>query len=236
MPAHRPDPSRRTVVRGIAWTVPVVSAVAAAPAFAASCQKTALQAVTWSATRTATTQTGTTSSGTNVNVSAAYTATVLGGGSLNGSNLAASTAVAANDSLSLVNNSPTTLAGADGNGNYQTVNLVFTRPAYGLTFFLDDVDRAVGSYADQVALAATPVETPTAVLGSAVAGAGTLADPWRTTGGQGDNAANQTVGVTYADGLVGMTSLSIRFWSPLLPMTSATHVVRIRQMQFRTCV
>ena len=235
MPTHRPDPSRRTVVRGIAWSVPVVTAVAAAPAFAASCQKTALQSVTWSSTRTTTAQTGTTPSGTNVNVTASFTSTLLGAGSLNTANLSASTVVAANDAISLVNNSPTTLA-VDGNLNHQTANLVFTRPVYGLTFYLDDIDRATGSYADQVALTATPAEIPAATPGSAIAGAGTLADPWRTTGGQGDNAANQTVGVTYADGLVGMTSLSIRFGSPLVPAASAVHVVRIRQMQFRTCV
>lgn len=235
MPAHRPDPSRRTVVRGIAWTVPVVSAVAAAPAFAASCQKTALQAVTWSATRTATTQTGTTSSGTSVNVTAAFTSTLLGAGSLNSSNLTASTVVAANDAFSLVNNSPTTLA-VDGNANYQTATLGFTRPVFGLTFSLDDIDRATGSYSDQVALSAAPAATPASSPGAAIAGAGTLSDLWRTTGGQGDNAADQTVTVTYADGAVGLTSLSIRFWSPTLPAVSATHVVRIRQMQFRTCV
>ncbi len=142
---------------------------------------------------------------------------------------------ATNDAISLVNNSPTMMAG-DGNANYQTANLVFTRPVYGLTFLIDDIDRATGSYWDQVALSATPVETPASSLGTAITGAGTVASPWRTTGGQGDNAAGQTVQVTYADGFVGMTSLAIRFWSPTLPMGSAAHVVRIRQMQFRTCV
>lgn len=35
-PAHRPAPSRRALMRGAAWSVPVVAAASAAPAFAAS--------------------------------------------------------------------------------------------------------------------------------------------------------------------------------------------------------
>ncbi|GAB4095276.1 hypothetical protein GCM10028787_07510 [Brachybacterium horti] len=36
-PAHRPAPSRRALMRGAAWSVPVVAAASAAPAFAVSC-------------------------------------------------------------------------------------------------------------------------------------------------------------------------------------------------------
>ena len=52
---------------------------------------------------------------------------------------------------------------------------------------------------------------------------------------RGQAAAGATVTVTYPNGLVPMTSLTLRFYSTLAPLTSAQHVVRIRQMQLRTC-
>lgn len=231
--SHRP--TRRTLVRGAAWSVPAISVAVATPAFAASpCAKTALLPVTWSTTYTASTQTGTTAGGTNVNVTAGYTQGA-GGGSVATTNLAPSAAPGTNDSITLRNNSP---AGQVGNpeNSYQTVNFVFTRPVYELTFFLDDIDQST-NYQDRVGLVATPVENPGRVVGSGpqVIGVGTIADPWRTSAGAGDYATGQTVQVIYTSGTIGMTSLSLRFWSNVLPATTAVHLIRLRQMQFRTC-
>lgn len=230
------DPVRRALVRGAAWSVPVVAMATAAPVFAASlCTKTALLPVTWSPTYKTTTQTGSTTAGVNVNVSASYTSTVLGPGSINASNMATSNVATTRDAFTLVSNGPS--VSLDPNANYQTVSFVFTRPVFELTFFIDDIDRGTG-YWDYVGLAATPIETPGAVLGAQVTGGGTIdANAWRTTStGGGDNAAGQTVKVTYGNGAIGMTSLTLRFWSPIAGgLSSRTHLVRIRQMQFRTC-
>ena len=228
-------PSRRSVVRGAAWSVPVVAVATTAPAFSASpcASKTALQPVTWSSSYSTTSQAGSVGGTTIVNVTAAYTATTLGPGSLNAQNLQPSTVAATRDSINLVNNSPT--AGTlSPEGNYQTVTFRFTRDVYGLSFSIDDIDRVTGSYYDQVFLSGAP-ETPAVTLGSAVAGAGTAADPWRTTATSGDYSVTQTVNVAYPDGMVPMTSLTLRFFSTLAPLTSALHVVRIRGMQLRTC-
>lgn len=226
------------MVRGAAWTLPVIAASAAAPAFGASpcVNKTALLPVTWSATGTTTTQTGTTTNGTTVNVVASYTATALGSGSISTSNLATQNVVTTRDSFSVVNNSPTTLA-LDPSANYQTVTFRFTKPVFGLTFTIDDIDRGSG-YWDAVGLAADPAETPAPTYGSptTITGGGTIQNPWQTnatTGG--DNLASQRVKVTYANGLTGISVLTLRFWSTVLPVTSAVHLLRVGQMSFRTC-
>lgn len=226
---HRP--SRRTVVRGVAWSAPVVSTVAAAPAFAASpCQRTALQPVTWTA-GTTTSLTGAASGGAGVSVSASYT-TGLGGGRIHTPNLSVQSVASTNDAFLLANVAPTLLADA----SFQTVTFTFARPVHELTFAVDDVDAENGCL-DCVALAATPAETPASAPGSAITGAGTVANPWRTTGGAGDNAPTQTVGVTYADGLAGVTSLQVRYWSStVIGLGTGRQQVRVRQMRFRTCV
>lgn len=229
-------PSRRTVVRGAAWSVPVVAVAATAPSFAASpcTNRTALLPVSWSSSFSTTRQTGSVAGAPIVNVTAGYTATPLGPGSLNTQNLTPTTVGSlTRDSISLVNNSPTSVS-LNAEGNFQAVTFAFTREVYGLTFAIDDIDRVAGSYFDHVFLAGAP-ETPTVTQGSAVTGGGTSTNPWRTTGASGDNATNQTVAVTYPNGSVPMTSLTLRFYSTLAPLTSAQHVVRIRQMQLRTC-
>ncbi len=211
----------------------------AAPSFAASpCStKTAPLPVTWSSSSTTNSQTGTTSNGTTVNVTGVYTATILGGGSINSQNMAVQTATATNDSFAVVNNSPTTAA-VNGSSNYQTVTFAFTRPVFGLTFSIDDIDRGSG-YWDYVGLAATPTETPTPTFasGTTITGSGTYADGWRTTATSGgDNLPSQSVTVAYANGSIGLASVALRFWSTQLPLTTSVHLLRIRQMSFRTCV
>lgn len=232
--AERINPSRRTVVRGAAWSVPVVAVAATAPVFAASpcANRTALLPVSWSQSYSTTRQTGSIGGTPVVNVTAGYTSTLLGGGALNAQNLTPTSVRATRDSISLVNNSPTTTS-LNAEGNFQTVTFSFTQDVYGLTFSIDDIDRA-SSYHDHVFLAGAP-ETPTVTQGSAVTGGGTSSNPWRTTGASGDNATNQTVTVTYPNGLVPITSLTLRFYSTIAPLASAQHVVRIRQLQLRTC-
>ncbi|WP_297623932.1 hypothetical protein [Nocardioides sp.] len=41
--------------------------------------------------------------------------------------------------------------------------------------------------------------------------------------------------MTYANGLLGITALSLRLWSTATPLISTAHLTRVRQMQFRTC-
>ncbi|GAA5108220.1 hypothetical protein GCM10023339_07020 [Alloalcanivorax gelatiniphagus] len=237
--AELASPTRRSLVRGAAWSVPVIAVATAAPAFAASpcANKTALQPVTWATTTTGTSQTGTTTSGTTVNATAAYTRSGLTPGSIGSGNLTAQTATTARDSFSIVNNSPIALTSDAAAANFQTVTFNFTVPVFGLTFSIDDIDRGSG-YWDWVSLNATPAETPVPAYGTGttITGAGTDTSGWRTTAtGGGDNLASQSVTATYADGLFGITQVRLRFWSPVAAATSTAHVLRLRQMSFRTC-
>lgn len=232
------SPTRRTLVRGAAWSMPVIAIASTAPAYAASpcASKTAVLPVTWAATATTTSQTGTTSNGTTVNVTAAYTPSGLTPGSLGASNMTAQSASATRDSFAIVNNTPALLTG-DPSTNFQTVTFSFTRPVFGLTFSIDDIDRGTG-YWDWVSVSATPAESPTATYGTGttITGAGTDANGWRTTATTGgDNLASQTVTVGYANGLFGITQMRLRFWSTVNTATSTTHLLRLRQMSFRTC-
>lgn len=232
------SPSRRTVVRGAAWSVPVVAVATAAPAFAASpcTAKTALLPVTWSATSTTTSQTGTTTTGATVSVAAAYTRAGLSPGSLGSGNLGAQTASSTRDSFAIVNNTPALLTG-DPSTNFQTVTFTFSEPVFGLTFSIDDIDRGTG-YWDWVSLASSPGEIPGATFsaGTTIIGGGTDANGWRTSATSGgDNLATQTVTATYANGLVGITQLRLKFWSTVNNATSTAHLLRLRQMSFRTC-
>lgn len=233
------SPSRRTVVRGAAWSVPVIAVATSAPAFATSpcANKTALLPVTWSGTSTTTSQTGTTTNGTTVSVTAAYTRSGLTPGSIGSGNLGSQAASRAGDSFAIVNNSPALLSG-DASTNFQTVTFTFSQPVFGLTFSIDDIDRGSG-YWDWVSLNATPAELPTPgyAAGTTITGAGTDSDAWRTTAtGGGDNLASQTVTATYANGLVGISQVRLKFWSTVNTATSTTHLLRLRQMSFRTCV
>lgn len=229
------SPSRRSVVRGAAWSMPVIAVAANAPAFAASpCQnKTQLLPVTWASTATLTSRSGTAANGTTVNVTAAYTRSGLTPGSLGTGNLGVQQSGA---SFSIVNNTPALLAG-DASANFQTVTLTFSVPVFGLTFSIDDIDRGTG-YWDWVSLNTTPAElpTPTYSAGTTITGAGTDSNGWRTTvTSGGDNLATQTVTATYANGLIGVSQLRLKFWSPVNTATSTSHVLRLRQMSFRTC-
>lgn len=229
------SPSRRSVVRGAAWSVPVIAVAAQAPAFAASpCQnKTALLPVTWASASTLTSRSGAATDGTTVNVTAAYTPSGLAPGSLGSGNLSQQQSGA---SFAIVNNTPAGLA--DASSNFQTVTFNFSVPVFELTFSIDDIDRGSG-YWDWVSLNTTPAEQPTPAYsaGTTITGAGTDSNGWRTasTGG-GDNLATQAVTARYANGLVGISQLRLKFWSTVSPaLSSTTHLLRLRQMSFRTC-
>lgn len=229
------SPSRRSVVRGAAWSVPVIAVAANAPAFAASpCQnKTALLPVTWGSTSTVTSRSGSATNGTTVSVTAAYTQSGLTPGSLGSGNLGVQQSGA---SFSIVNNTPALLTG-DASTNFQTVTFNFSVPVFELTFSIDDIDRGTG-YWDYVSLNTTPAElpTPTYSTGTTITGAGTDSNAWRTSAATGgDNLATQAVTATYANGLIGISQLRLKFWSPVNAATSTSHVLRLRQMSFRTC-
>lgn len=241
-PTVRPDGHRtptqlprRTLVAAGAWTVPVVVAATAAPAYAASnCNGGTVRTVTWqtnSATGGSnTSQTGTIT-GNTLSVSSSYAGSA---GSRATRNMASYSVNSTNDSFELSNNIPP--AGtANIESNYQTATFTFGSRVQSVTFTIDDIDRAStgqSAFADRVAIIPGTSASASGVGGADIMGTGTTGTPWQTTTETGAYEARQSVDVTITG---AFTSFSIRYWTYIGAPASAQMWIRIRNMQVRTC-
>lgn len=217
-------PTRRSVTRAAAWTVPVIAVAAAAPAYAASCasrRMTVANVVTSSVRResaikwTATFDPDAAGALPNnvLTVSATYdkgmgvrndAGAVAGGAN---DNFTIQAQVGGLNTYGLVmaqrptQDTPT--APLDAFGHYA---FSFTKPVSNLTFTLTDIDSAAGDFLDAVKL--TPGFTY-APLSATMQGSGTVADPFRPVGtnapidNTNSNAGNVTI--TYAGPISGFT-------------------------------
>lgn len=191
-------PTRRTLVRGSAWSVPVVAAAAAAPAYAASqlCQPVTFD---WSSQPTGqvftsgavglTTITMTVTEATNPHPANGQVINTTQGG-VSGAQLA----------LVLI---PTTSASAT------TVQLAFSQPVSNLRLQVRDIDRASGNWNDRVT--PSPGYTVTA-QGSNV----------RTVTGPPTYFDSQA-GSTPVDGGVATGNLSLAYAGPLTSISLRYH-------------
>jgi hypothetical protein len=200
-------PSRRNVVRTAAWTVPVVAATVAAPAFAASCGTTSY---TWlldwgnedttdsfstaypspttngsgvrAGTATITGPTGTTP------MTVTFTSTSVGTDTRTNNNLRVDAAnypnIGGTGGTGLLLQHQNITSGRDN--SRQEVVIAFGRLVSNLQFSVTDIDsndQAGNSsdFYDRVELTGTPSYTFTARQGNNtyVIGSGTSADPWR---------------------------------------------------------
>jgi len=215
---HGTRPTRRTVTRAAAWTVPVVAASAAAPAYAASCRAiTGMSAATWSGrisnggldyVQTYTPPAGVVAPSVDMKIAASYTGFIKAGSeNSSGPNLY--------DVFNPVGNT-----GKPGLGLIQAVTRRMDRAAPGrnargaydfsftstvrnvvLTF--TDIDRTAGDFLDRVELSGSWTEVS---RGSGVSGAGTQASPW-------------TGGAAYSDSSSGAGNVTVRFAGPLTGFT-----------------
>jgi hypothetical protein len=232
--------SRRTLMRGAAWSVPVVAVAAQAPAFAASpCDPQAYR-VDWGtsgytpppltgAVRGSTavaTPTGATGGGP---LSVSFSSTVVGSvvrsadnmtvtGDTNIGNLGA-----AERGLTLSHDAPA----VSGRANRQEVSISFARAVTGLSFTITDIDSSSGAWWDRVELSGTRTGTPVSrggILGNFVLGDGTVGlellaafGPWRyfDTGtnvpNTGDNRGN--IAVVYPGTIAANTPILLTYWS-----------------------
>lgn len=221
-------PSRRSVVRGAAWSVPVVSMAATAPAFAASCGSTDVAyTLDWGNNALTTYVAPSNPSGTGTKIG---TATVLapagsGGSSLivTFSSVTAGSMVRATDNLSV--SSETNVGGlglgrglniahADpipaGYNNRQDISISFSRAVTNLRFTITDIDATQGNWVDQVAVSGARNGVPV----STVAGSGTVNDPWMPTtyGNRGNNSNQGNVTVTFPS-VAANTPFVFSFWN-----------------------
>lgn len=235
-------PSRRSVVRGAAWSVPVVSMAAAVPAYAASpCQTYYPFLLDWgttaySRTNARSSSASVTSSGaTSLDVSFLSTSSTTA----NVPDPTRNLTVPANTGTGttadpVVNNlggrtgergvmlyHATSTAGRD---NRQEVTITFARAARGLTFWITDIDTiTTPAYSDRVELigrnasgaVVTFKQTLDGVLGTGAAG-----DPWRRTtdANVSENSAGAQVFVDFTPATTpapatDVKTLTLTYWN-----------------------
>ncbi len=223
--------SRRAVVRGAAWSVPVVSLAAAAPAFAASpCSDTYSYRMDWGtstytkdsvSSATAVAPTTTVTDGAPVTISIA--SSFAGGTDRRGpENLTVPAATnignlgAAERGLFLFHS--TTAATRDSR---QTVVFTFDRTISALAFTFVDVDSATNGWLDNVELSGTRTGSYNAAN---LTGSGTQAAPWRPVGTNtpyATTANSGNVSVSYSGSL---TSITIDYYSTVAGSTQGLYL------------
>lgn len=195
------QPSRRTVVRGAAWTVPVVALAVTAPAYAASpCPERTL---TWSALGNGNVFASTTVGPVTV------TLTVSGATAAN-NNRTISTASTGGQASSL------RFYSEAGNGTSQTVTFAFTRTSTGLPvdvlnlkFSFLDIDSGGNGWNDNVVVN-TPGYGSQIVNATYVQGAGASGNAFRANGANtsantGGASSNGNVNVSWSTAVNGVS-------------------------------
>lgn len=214
--------SRRTLVRGAAWSAPVVAVAATAPAYAASpCAATYNWRLDWGTT-SYTKANANLGSATVTNVAGTspitvtFVSSVTSGITRNALNLDLEPGISDigdlgrnEQGLELWHSSST-----NSNNSYQTVQITFGRAIDNLAFTITDIDFSSGNFSDRVALSGTRTGTPASTY---VVGSGTTSDPWRPRDSnpgpisipdEGDSRGN--VAVQYSG---SVTSIELRYWN-----------------------
>lgn len=235
-------PSRRTVVRTTAWTVPVVAASVAAPTYAASCgTATYTWRLDWSNDNTtdafSTSYPAATTSPAGIQTGVAtitgpvgttpvkvtFSSQMLGSMTRDGDNFKVSSALspAANNvgglnqgaGLNISHQAPI----PTGRSNRQDISISFDRAVTGLVFTIADVDRQSGDWSDRVELTGSRTFVGPNVSGDGTNGtAPTFTNSaWRPddNGNAGNNSGYGNVTVTYAGEIPANTAIVLSFWN-----------------------
>jgi hypothetical protein len=223
--------ARRSLVKGAAWTLPVLAVAAPAPAYAVSpCTTLTSGSLVWSNAseynRTSANRgdgmVPLGSSGSTVGVAiestfTGYTALTTAPANLSvlatvGNTGAAGLSFTQVASSGLVTGNPL---------NNQTVKFTFTQAVYHLSFLLTDFDYLANQYQDGMAISG-PAFTATVPSGSTVVGSGTMLSPFRSSGTAAyDNSASgaRNVKITFAG---PVSTFSLVYWNLLTVPTAPT--------------
>ncbi len=222
-------PSRRTLVRGAAWSVPVVAVAATAPAYAAS-NCAGQPAYTMDLAK----KLG--SDGTTLGVTS-----VANGVALGRYNLSTSDPAFPLSGWLELENVPRATSGTNPS-RYQDVTLTFGRSVSLLAFTVSDLDTTNSwyqSYWDRLAIinSASGFTTAPVMPGNTlVTGTGSLTDPIRqTTFTNGTPSSNNDASRQVRVSFTGTTkSITLRFWSNRDTDQYGTHAVWIGNMAYKT--
>lgn len=213
-------PTRRTLVRGAAWSVPVVSIAAAAPAFAASpCDTPANGTVNFAdggnftrASATAGQANVVLSDGTTLGVS--FSSVISAGYTTDVRNMVAGAASVFPGNLALVQQR-TDADNSTARG--QKLTITFNRPVFNLVLPISSFSWPDTPTAYQDAAWVTPTPTGTPVNGSNVTGTGTSANPFRNiVSGPSTtvpySGPTTTTTLTYSGGTTGISSVTVNYF------------------------
>lgn len=234
-------PSRRSVVRGVAWSVPVVSVAATAPAFAASpCQTRYSYRLDWGTTaynRTSArnaTASVTSAGGTPVSVTFASTSSTTA----NVPDATRNLTVPANTGTGTTADPVVTSLGGRtgergvmlyhasstiGRANRQEVTITFGRAVRDLQFWITDIDTITSpAYSDRVELLgfnSSGVVVPFSSTNDGVTGDGSEANPWQraAAGNVSENAPGAQTSVSFAkptpSTATDVKSMRLTYWN-----------------------
>lgn len=223
-------PSRRNVVRTAAWTVPVVAASTAVPAYAASCGSTSYAwRLDWGGSSSPYTRSNTivngiqTGSATITGVAGTSPMTVSFSSKMNGTmqrdadNLRLSTQLTQTDTVNNVGgtggpglNISHLEAIPSGSGNNQELSISFNRAVSNLAFTITDIDISNGNWNDRVELTGDRSGS-----GPNISGSGTSGDPWRasSTGNAGNGSSARNLNVSYNVPIAANTPIVLKFYN-----------------------
>jgi hypothetical protein len=244
-------PSRRAIVRGAAWTVPVVAVAATAPAYAASpCDTIVLDdfslaggtvagasnARTWTRTQT-TAVAGGGSSALQLSAASGYTGSMARAGDQSGySHFSTTTNAGATGTpgLQMFQARGTANVGSGNTGNHTGVyTYTFSRAVTDLEFTISDIDYFTSNngnqYDDRVAVT-SPQGTPSVVSRGAnilSTSTGTVANPFRTStagANQGNIDLDDGAGNVVVRFTGPITSFSITYWNGFVNANADTRI------------
>lgn len=234
-------PSRRSVVRGVAWSVPVVSVAATAPAFAASpCQTRYPYRLDWGTTSYSRTNARNASASVSSTggTPVAVTFASVSSSTANVPDPARNLTVPSNTGMGTTADPVVTSLGGRpgergvmvyhasstiGRANRQEVTITFGRPVRDLQFWITDIDTITSpAYSDRVELVgrnANGVVVPFGSANDGVTGAGSEGSPWQRAANSNvsENAAGAQTLVSFAtpspSDATDVKSLVLTYWN-----------------------
>lgn len=232
--------SRRTVVRGAAWSVPVVAAATAAPAFAASCHDPASVDYTWNVNRYYRANRQTVDRGygyvrtdsanaayfgqdpdgagsqlaTNVTISVAYGSNVQADvDQLFASDINVGGTGAPGLTLHQTPRNTANMSSSLTNANKSVVTFAFSRVISELTFTMTDIDSASGDFRDAVGISGATISSYSIQNTAQVGGVGSVTNPFAVipTNSAIDNASGNGGNVTVT--LTNVSTFDLHYWN-----------------------
>ena len=208
-------PSRRTVTRAAAWSVPVVAAAATAPAYAASCMPlTDVTFASWTGaisnggltyTQTYTPPGGTATAAVDMKIAAVYTGAMKAGSETAGGpalyDVFNPVGGLGKPGLGLIQSVTRPRdQNAPGRSARGTYTFSFTKPVSNLRITFTDVDQTSGDFLDRMEIGGAVWQEVS--RGSGISGGGSQTSPYAG-------------GAAYNDGTSGAGNVAVKFAGPV---------------------